>query len=119
MRSIRRRAVVGLAGAGLLGLLASGCGTFTYSGEDLRVKTAGDTLYLLARSAGVSRNLCAGLGGDAARVAAPSMGGDTRTMQLAQLDGCYTVRHIIVCSDGDGACLAHEEQHREVGAFHP
>ena len=35
------------------------------------------------------------------------------------LAGCHTVRHIIVCSDEDGACLAHEERHRAQGAFHP
>jgi hypothetical protein len=29
-----------------------------------------------------------------------------------------TVRHIIVCADEDGACLAHEERHRVEGAFH-
>jgi hypothetical protein len=32
--------------------------------------------------------------------------------------GCYTVRHIIVCEDGNAGCLAHEERHKHEGAFH-
>ena len=117
MRSLLRQAGIGLAG---LAVLTSGCSGFTYSGEDVRVKTTGDTVYLLARTTGVSRNLCAGLGGDAARGAAKQVDGDGRTMQVTQLDDCYTIRHVIVCSDGDGACLAQSEKHRteEVAARH-
>ena len=115
MRSILRRTVIGLAG---LGLLTSGCSGFTYSGQDVRVKASGDTLYLLARTTGVSRNLCAGLGGDAARVAAKPVSTDGKNMQLVQLDGCYTVRHVIVCSESDAACVAQSEKRREEAAFH-
>ena len=110
MRSLLRQARIGAVG---LALLVSGCSGFTYSGEDVRVKTTGDTVYLLARTTGVSRNLCAGLGGDAARDAATQINGDGRAMQVTQLDGCYTVRHVIVCSDGDGACLAQSEKHKQ------
>lgn len=98
--------------------MMSGCGAFTFSGHDLRVETTGDTVYLLARNSGVSRNLCAGLGGDVVRVEAQTASVDGRTMQVARVGGCYTVRHIIVCSDGDAACRAHEERHRSEGAFH-
>jgi len=45
--------------------------------------------------------------------------GDGRTMQLGRVAGCHTVRHIIVCSEEDVACLGHEERHRVEGAFHP
>jgi hypothetical protein len=45
--------------------------------------------------------------------------GDGRTMQLGRVAGCHTVRHIIVCSEEDVACLGHEERHRAEGAFHP
>jgi hypothetical protein len=40
-------------------------------------------------------------------------------MQLGRVAGCHTVRHIIVCSEEDVACLGHEERHRVEGAFHP
>ena len=82
------------------------------------MKASGDTLYLLARTTGVSRDLCTGLGGDAARIAAKSVSTDGRTMELIQLDGCYTVRHVIVCSDSDATCLARSEKHREEAAYH-
>ena len=108
MRSILRRMVIGLAG---LGLLTSGCSGFTYSGhdvsgQDVRVKASGDTLYLLARTTGVSRNLSAGLGGDAARVAARPVSTDVGNMLLMQIDGCYTVRRVIVSSESDAPCVA-------------
>jgi hypothetical protein len=111
-----RWSLVGLAG---LALLISGCGASTFSAHDLEVRTTGDTVYLMARNTGVSRNLCAGLGGDVARAEAQSAATDGPTIQLARVGGCYTVRHVIVCSDGDAACLTHEERHRREGAFHP
>lgn len=105
----------------LLSLLAAtGCSSAAFSGEDVRLRTRGDTLYVLARSADVSRNFCASLGGDVARAEARwAAAGDGRTMQLGRVAGCHTVRHIIVCSEEDVACLGHEERHRVEGAFHP
>ena len=44
---------------------------------------------------------------------------DSFAMQLGRVAGCHTVRHIIVCSEEDVACLGHEERHRVEGAFHP
>jgi hypothetical protein len=41
-----------------------------------------------------------------------------RVMRMGQVRGCHTVRHVIVCEDGDTGCLAHEERHRREGAFH-
>ena len=101
-----------------LGLILSGCGAVTYSGHDLRVETSGNTVYLFARDTGVTRNLCSGLGGDVARRVAQNAATDSKSMQLAQIAGCYTVRHIIVCADGDEACMTHETKHRDLGAFH-
>lgn len=105
----------------LLSLLAAtGCSSAGFSGEDVRLRTRGDTLYVLARSGDVSRNFCASLGGDVARAEARwAAAGDGRTMQLGRVAGCHTVRHIIVCSEEDVACLGHEERHRVEGAFHP
>ena len=52
----------------LLSLLAAtGCSSAGFSGEDVRLRTRGDTLYVLARSGDVSRNFCASLGGDVSR----------------------------------------------------
>jgi hypothetical protein len=102
-----------------LALLLSGCSSALFSGEDVRIKATGDTIYILARSDGVSRNLCATLSGNVqmveARWGAPSEG---RLMRTGQVRGCYTVRHIIVCEDGDNGCLAHEERHKREGPFH-
>jgi hypothetical protein len=97
----------------------AGCGSTTFSNQDLRVHTTGDTLYLVARSDGVSRSLCGSLGGDVARAEARWAANEGRTMQLGRVSGCHTVRHVIVCPDDDAACVTHEEQHRSEGAFHP
>ena len=111
----------------LLTLLTTiaGCSSAGFSGQsagfsehDVQLRTSGDTLYVLARSQGVSRNFCASLGGDVARAEGRWAATEGRTMQLGRVAGCHTVRHIIVCSDEDGACLAHEERHKVEGAFH-
>lgn len=107
--------------APLLGLLVAlaGCSSAGFSGEDVRLRSRGDTLYVLARSGDVSRNFCAALGGDVARAEARWAATEGRTMELGRVRGCYTVRRIIVCADEDGACLAHEERHKVEGAYHP
>lgn len=102
----------------VLSLVLSGCGTAAFSDQDVRLQPAGDTLYLLTRSDGVSRNLCAGLGGDVARVEGRAAAAEGKAIQIGRVGGCYTVRHIIVCPEGDVACVAHEERHRLEGAFH-
>jgi hypothetical protein len=33
-----------------------------------------------------------------------------RTIQLGRVMGCYTMRHIIVCAEGDVACVALDQQ---------
>ena len=106
------------AAVAALGMAIAGCGSTPYSSHDLHLKAVGDTLYLLARNDGVSRNLCASLGGDVARVEGRLASVEGRTIQIGRVGGCYTVRHVIVCSDGDAACLAHEERHKHEGAFH-
>ena len=95
----------------------TGCGSTTFSSEDVRLHTAGDTLYLLARSDGVSRSLCGSLGGDVTRAEA-GWAAEGRTMELGWVTGCHTVRHVIVGTDDDDACIAHERRHRSEGAFH-
>lgn len=101
-----------------LGIAVSGCGTMAYSSHDLRLEAVGETIYLLARSDGVSRNLCASLGGDVTRAEGRLAAAEGKTIQIGRIAGCYTVRHVIVCSDGDAGCLTHEERHRQEGAFH-
>jgi hypothetical protein len=113
MTSLRNTALV----CSLL-LAATGCTSAGFSGEDVRLHARGDTLYVMARSGNVSRNLCASLGGDVARAEGRWAAGEGRTMQLGRVAGCHTVRHVIVCSDEDAACVAHEERHRTEGAFH-
>lgn len=96
----------------------AGCASAPFSGDDVRLRARGDTLYVFARSEGVSRNVCAALGGDVARAEARWVADEGRTMQPGRVTGCYTVRHVIVCADDDAACVAHEERHRVEGAFH-
>ena len=96
----------------------AGCSAAGFSGQDVRLRTSGDTLYILARSGNVSRNVCSSLGGDVARAEGRWAAAEGRTIRLGRVEGCHTVRHIIVCADEDGACLAHEERHRVEGAFH-
>ena len=102
----------------LLAVGMSGCSSAGFSAQDVNLQASGNTLYLLARSGNVSRNLCASLGGDVARAEGRSAAVEGRTIQLDRVVGCHTVRHIIVCTDEDAACLAHEERHRLEGAFH-
>jgi hypothetical protein len=104
----------------LAALAASGCATagVGFSEQDVRLSPVGDTLYLFARSSGVSRNLCASLGGDVSRVEGRLASAEGRTIQLGRALGCYTIRHIIVCAEGDNGCIAHEERHRREGNFH-
>jgi hypothetical protein len=116
MQGGRRFGAVALA---LVAMLTSGCATAAFSDRDVRFAASGDTLYLLARSDGVSRNLCASLGGDVIQVEGRFASNEGRTMQIGRVGGCYTIRHVIVCSDGDAGCLEHEGRHKREGAFHP
>ena len=102
----------------LLAVGVSGCSSAGFSAHDVKLRARGDTLYLVARSGNVSRNLCASLGGDIMRAEGRPAAGEGHTIQLDRVIGCYTVRHIIVCPEEDLACLAHEERHRLEGAFH-
>ena len=97
----------------------SGCGAATFSDRDMRLQAKGDTLYVFARSDGVSRGLCATLGGDVAFAEARWAANDGRSLQLGRVGGCHAIRHIIVCAQDDLSCLRHEERHRVEGAFHP
>ena len=113
-------------------LAATGCSSAGFSGEDVRLHAQGDTLYVMARSGNVSRNLCSSLGGDVARAEGRWAADEGRTIQrllhdrlgisnaiqTGRVAGCFTTRHIIVCSEEDAACVAHEERHRTEGAFH-
>ena len=102
----------------LVALALSGCGMANFSAHDLRLESAGDTLYVFTRTPGVSRNFCASLGGDVTRAETRLAAADSRTIRLGRVTGCYTVRHIIVCADGDRGCVTHEERHRQEGDFH-
>src|SRR4029453_8610496 len=104
MMSLRKTALV----CSLL-LAASGCTTAGFSGEDVRLHARGDTLYVMARSGNVGRNLCASLGGHVARAEGRWAADEGRTIPLGRVAGCHTVRHIIVCSDEDAVCGAPEE----------
>ena len=104
--------------ASSVALALSGCAAGGYSNQDLRFQATRDTLYVLARNDGVSRNLCADLGGDVARAEGRLASADGKSILLGRVQGCYTVRHIIVCPDNDPACLAHEERHKVEGEFH-
>jgi hypothetical protein len=110
----RRKTALG----GTLLLAVTGCTSAGFSGEDVRLHARGDTLYVMARSGNVSRNLCASLGGDVARAEGRWAADEGRTIQSGRVAGCHTVRHVIVCTDEDAACVAHEERHRTEGAFH-
>ena len=102
----------------LLALALSGCGAAAFTEQDLTLSPSGNTLYVLARNTNVSRNFCATLGGDVVRAEGRLASADTRTMPIGRVMGCHTVRHIIVCSEGDADCLTHEERHRDHGDFH-
>src|SRR5438445_13809723 len=87
----------------LLAASITGCGATTFSSQDVRLHTAGDTLYLFTRSDGVSRGLCSSLGGDVTRAEARWASNEGRTMQLGRGRGCHNVRPIVVRRDGHAA----------------
>ena len=103
----------------VLAVSRSGCGAPMFSERDMRLHANGDTLYVFARSEGVSRGLCATLGGDVAFAEARWAASEGRSLQLGRVAGCHTIRHIIVCANDDRSCVIHEERHRTEGAFHP
>src|SRR5262245_26077703 len=92
--------------AALLGLALSSCGTAEFSTRDLRVSASGDQLYVFARNSNVSRDFCAALGGDVARVEGWLASADTRSMRLGRVMCCYTARPLAVCAQDDAECLA-------------
>jgi hypothetical protein len=102
-----------------LAVSLAGCAASTFSDRDMQWHVKGDTVYVMTRSQGVSRGLCASLGGDVAFAEARWAADEGRSVQLGRVAGCHTVRHIIVCTDDDAACVGHEERHRREGAFHP
>lgn len=112
----------------LLGLIPWGCTTgapdrpssfrIAVPRDDVRIETSGDTIYVLTRSDSVTRGLCAGLGGDIALAEGRWAADDGKTIRLGRVTGCHTVRHVIVCAEGDEACLSHEDWHRRGVAFH-
>lgn len=110
-----QRAIAVLA----LAVSLTGCSASTFSDRDMQWRVKGDTLYVMTRSQGVSRGLCASLGGDVALAEARWAADEGRSLQLGRVAGCHTVRHIIVCTEDDAACVRHEERHRREGAFHP
>ena len=97
----------------------TGCASTTFSDPDMRLQAKGDTLYVFARSEGVSRGLCSSLGGDLAFAEGRWAADEGRSLRLGRVGGCHTIRHVIVCTESDLACLGHEELHRSKGAFHP
>lgn len=103
----------------VLSATLTGCGAATFSDRDVRWRVSGDTVYVVARSEGVSRGFCASLGGDLAFAEGRWAADEGRSLQLGRVAGCHTIRHIIVCAEGDVACVRHEERHRAEGAFHP
>jgi hypothetical protein len=94
-------------GAVVLALALSGCSPALFSGRDVRIEASGETLYIFARSDWVSRNVCTTLSGYAPVVEARWAPNEGRLVRLGQVHGCYMVRHIIVCEEGNGACLQH------------
>lgn len=126
-RGWRNRRVAALALI-LLGLVPWGCTTgapdrptslrLAVPRDDVRIEASGDTLYVLTRSDSVTRGLCAGLGGDIALAEGRWAAEDGKTIRLGRVTGCHTVRHVVVCAEGDEACLSHEDWHRRGVAFH-
>ena len=115
-RAIRNSIVLTLF---LLAVGLSGCSLAGFSAQDIYLRARGDTLYLLTRGGSESQNLCASLGLDVARVEGQSVANEGRTIHPDRAVGCHTVQHIIVCQTDDAACVAHEERHKLLGAFHP
>jgi hypothetical protein len=94
-------------GAIVLTLPLSGCSPALFSGRDVRIEASGETLYIFARSDWVSRNVCTALSGFAPVVEARWAPLEGRQLRLGQVHGCYMIRHIIVCEEGNAACLQH------------
>lgn len=107
------------------GIVLTGCASGFSAQDDVRIVAKPDGLYLMARSPAIARSMCIASGLDAARVEG-RMFAEGRTFLVGDtgrysrgVQGCQmAVRNIIVCADGDGRCLLHEERHAREGAFH-
>jgi hypothetical protein len=62
---------------------------------------------MFARTDWVSRNVCATLSGYAPVMEARWAPDEGRQLRLGQVHGCYLIRHIVVCEEGNAACLRH------------
>jgi hypothetical protein len=80
-------------GTTLLALALSGCSAAGFSVHDLKLSPSGDTLYVLARSTHVSRNVSATRGGDVALAEGRLASADTRTMRMSGDGGPHRASH--------------------------
>jgi hypothetical protein len=94
-------------GAIVLILVLSGCSQALFSGQDVRIEASGETLYIFGRSDWVSRNVCATLTSYTPAVEARWAPIEGRQILRGHVHGCNVIRHIIVCEDGNTACLQH------------
>jgi hypothetical protein len=104
---------------GLLVVASMGCEKLKEEQHTVRGVTVSATktvVYLRTSSAEVARAVCSHVGGD---LSSAEIRGFAAGDAMGRVQGCY-VRAIalIICADGDAACVAHEEKHRREGQFH-
>jgi hypothetical protein len=104
---------------GLLVVASMGCEKLKDEQHTVRgvtVSATKDVVYLRTASSDIARAICSHVGLDLASVEGR---GFAAGGAMARTQGCF-VRAIalIICADGDAACLAHEEKHRRDGQFH-
>jgi hypothetical protein len=95
-----------------LALGLAGCAPVAEFPDDLQVIASRDRIYVVSSNAATLRSICTRLGLSAMGSSSGDAGG-------AGTLHCYVpVRHIIVCAEGDQACVDHEERHAREGNFH-
>jgi hypothetical protein len=103
----------------LLTLALGGCAAELAARDDARVVVRGDRVYVVASEPAALRSICASLGQTA--TASPPSRTDVSARgehAAAPLRCAVHAGHVIVCADGDLACVAHEERHAREGNFH-
>lgn len=109
--------------AAILPLLLVGC-TSGFSGPDgMRVVVKSNAIYMVVSGPVAARTTCVAAGMKAPGLDGPVLvasQGITVSDGGRGAAGCQgLVRSVIVCTEGDSRCLAHEERHAREGAFHP
>jgi len=109
----------GLWALAVLAVGLAGCAPELADRDDLRIAVRGNTVYVVAAEQAAVSSLCTVLGQATPPPAPTPVRAPAEPRDVSAIPRCVVrAAHVIVCADGDGACVAHEERHAREGNFH-